>query len=259
MVDEINADADYSEDGLLGGRILLTQPRRGYRVAIDPIFLAAAVDARTGHHVLDAGMGTGAAALCLAARVPDCRIVGLESHRELQRLASHNVAANDMREIIDPLLGDIARPPPRVVGGVFDHVMTNPPYLPAAMVTAPAEPGRAAAHVESTLDLEAWIISCLGMLRPRGTLTLIQRADRLDAILAAMHGRGGDVVVYPLWPSSSSPSANRIIIQARKGTKGPMRLARGLVLHEHEGGYTITAEAILRDAASLALRHGLSS
>ena len=147
--------------------------------------------------------------------------------------------------------------PPALVGGLFDHVMTNPPYMAASMVTSPSDPGRAAAHVEGTVDLQNWIISCLGMLRPRGTLTLIQRAERLDSILAAMHGRAGDVVVFPLWPSSSSPGANRILVQARKGTRGPMRLARGLVLHEAEGGYTLTAEAVLRDAASLTLRHGL--
>jgi len=60
----------HSEDGVLGGRLRLRQPTSGYRVAIDPVFLAAAVPAGPRDTVLDIGCGVGAAALCLAARVP---------------------------------------------------------------------------------------------------------------------------------------------------------------------------------------------
>jgi tRNA1(Val) A37 N6-methylase TrmN6 len=67
-----------SEDMLLGGRVRLRQPVAGYRVAIDPVFLAAAVPAVPGDRALDVGCGTGAAAICLAVRVPDCRVTGIE-------------------------------------------------------------------------------------------------------------------------------------------------------------------------------------
>ena len=86
-----------TDDHLLGGRVRFSQPAHGYRVAIDPVLLAAAVPARAGERVLDAGAGTGAASLCLAARVPECRIVGLELQRPLQRIASHNVTQNGSR------------------------------------------------------------------------------------------------------------------------------------------------------------------
>ena len=78
--------ATTTVDPLLGGRIRLRQPRRGYRVAIDPVLLAAAVPERYCRRVLDAGAGTGAASLCLAARVPDCRIVALERDPEAAAL-----------------------------------------------------------------------------------------------------------------------------------------------------------------------------
>ena len=37
-----------TEDALLGGRVVLRQPAAGYRAAIDPVLLAAAVPARGG-------------------------------------------------------------------------------------------------------------------------------------------------------------------------------------------------------------------
>ena len=78
---------ESSADRLLEGRVVLRQPKSGYRAAIDPVLLAAAVPA-TGGTVLDAGCGTGAAALCYAVRVPGARITGLELRPDWAALAA---------------------------------------------------------------------------------------------------------------------------------------------------------------------------
>src|SRR5579863_9334849 len=87
---------EVSDGTLLGGRVKLRQPVEGYRVAIDPVFLAAAVPAASGDRILDIGCGVGAASLCLAARVPECRVIGIERERELVRLAVDNALTNGM-------------------------------------------------------------------------------------------------------------------------------------------------------------------
>ena len=74
------------------------------------------------------------------------------------------------------------------------------------------------------------------MLRHDGRLTLIHRADRLSEVLAALLGRAGEVIVVPLWPTAGQP-AKRVLVQARKGARGPLRLAPGLVLHDERGGF----------------------
>ena len=243
-----------TEDSLLGGRVRFDQPASGYRVAIDPVLLAAAVPAAAGETVLDAGAGTGAASLCLAARVPTCRIVGLEVQRPLQRLASHNVLRNDLGRRVEVIAGDLSRPPPRLAGTIFDHVMTNPPHHAAATATASPNPERARAHLEHQLDLADWLANCLRMLGPGGVLTLIHRADRLADTLAILRAPLGDLVVFPLWPRSGNRPAKRILVQGRKGSRGPLRLARGLVLHEDDGRFSAAAEAVLRHAEALELR-----
>lgn len=242
-----------TEDGLLGGRVRLCQPARGYRVAIDPVLLAAAVPARAGERILDAGAGSGAASLCLAARVPDCRVVGLELQRELARLASQNVALNGLERRIDIMTGDLGRPPPRLSGSSFDHVMSNPPFLAAESGPPSPEPGRAQAHREGEVALAEWLAGCLRLLAPGGQLTLIHRAERLGEILAALQGRAGDVVVFPLWPAPERRAAKRVLVQARKSARGPLHLMRGLVLHESDGAFTPAAERILRHGAALTL------
>ncbi len=241
--------AERTLDRLLGGRVSLLQPTRGYRVAIDPVLLAAAVDADEGDAVLDSGAGTGGAALCLAARVGGCSIVGLERDPGLAALARGSVELNREGDRVRILEGDLLAPPAPLRDRTFDVVMSNPPYLDAARSRGPDDAGRADAHLED-VTLDRWVDACLRRLRPGGRIALVHRADRLDDILAALRGRAGDIVVLPLWPRSGA-AAVRVIVRARKGARGPLRLAAGLVLHEADGGFTQAASAILREGQAL--------
>ena len=241
-----------SEDGLLGGRLRLRQPATGYRVAIDPIFLAAAVPAGPQDTILDVGSGVGAASLCLAARVPACRITGVEVQRDLVRLAGDNVALNDFSARISVMQGDLLNLPPRLAPGAFDHVMANPPFLAAGSATAPADPGKAAANLEGGANLAAWVRVALAMVRAKGSLTFIHRADRLEALLALLAGKAGEITLYPLWPGGGKP-AKRIIVRARKQIASPTRLLPGMTLHAADGSFTAAAEAVLRDGTAVAM------
>jgi tRNA1(Val) A37 N6-methylase TrmN6 len=222
-------EPEWSEDALLGGRLRLRQPVQGYRIAIDPVLLAAAVPAIATDAVLDIGCGVGAASLCLASRVPECRIAGIETQRELVRLAAENIMLNGFGGRVRAMAGDILHPPPRLEPGSFSQVMANPPYLEEGTATPPPHAGKAGAQIEGTANLAYWVRFALSMTRPRGGIT-----------------------VMPLWPASGTP-AKRVIVHARKDSASPTRLLPGLVLHGIDGRYTEAAEAILRHGEKLDL------
>lgn len=222
------------------------------RVAIDPVFLAAAVPVEPGQLVLDVGCGAGAAALCLAARVTQCRVVGFELQRDLVRLAAENAALNGMDERVSAVAGDLLRPPPRLSPGMFDHVMANPPFIARGRGSPPANAAKAAATIEGEADLGDWVRFALAMLRGKGTLTLIHRADRVDALLGQLAGRAGEITLFPLWPAAGQ-AASRILVRARTQVAAPAQLLPGLVLHEPDGRFTAAAEAVLRGGAALPL------
>jgi len=253
------AENATSQDYLLGGRIRILQPVSGYRAALDPVFLAAAVAATPGQKVLDAGTGVGTAALCLAARVAGLHVAGVERQRDLIRLAQRNVEVNGLGDRVDMMVADLKQPPVRLAGGTFDHVMANPPFLESGRGNRPPDPGKAAATVEDEATLDDWLRFCLLMVRPKGSVTLVHRADRLDQVLVALHGRLGDIVVFPLWPGPATATgpgerpAKRVIVSGRKGVATPLRLAPGLVLHAEGGAFTAAAEAVLRHGAGLTL------
>ncbi len=224
----------------------------GARVAIDPIFLAAAIAAEPHQLVLDAGCGVGAAALCLAARVPQCRIVGLELQRDLVRIAGDNVTLNGMHTRISVMAGDLLAPPPRLSPGMFDHVMANPPFIEQGRGTPAANPAKAAATIEGDANLADWVRFALAMVRGKGTVTFVHRADRIDALIGQLAGRAGEIAIFPLWPAAGR-TASRILVRATKQVQSPARLLPGLILHEADGRFSEAAEAILRGGAALEL------
>ena len=242
----------FTEDRLLDGRLRLRQPAVAYRAAIDPVFLAASVPAEPHQLVLDVGCGPGAEMLCLAARVAQCRVVGLEMQRDLVRLAGDNVILNAMEARVSVMLGDLLRPPPRLSPGAFDHVMANPPFNERGRTVLPATQGKADATIEGDADLAAWVRFSLAMVRSKGTVTFIHRADRIDALLGQIAGRAGEVVVFPLW-AGEGKAASRILVRARKQVAAPARLAPGLVLHQPDGRLSAAAEAVLREGRGIEL------
>lgn len=240
----------YTEDTLLNGRIILRQPEKGYRVAIDPIFLAASVNVQEGDNILDIGAGVGAASLCLAFREKQCRITGLEIQHEYVKLASENIVLNNMRGRVEILHGDLLKAPPRLAAGTFSHIIANPPYLEEFCNREILNLNKKVANLEGMTKLDDWIKFSLMMVRPKGYLTFIHRADRLDQIISGFAGKLGDIQIFPLWSHVGKPS-KRIIVRGQKNSNGKLTLHAGLVLHESNGDYTKKAQAILRDGHAL--------
>lgn len=248
--DELTA---INEDTLLGGRVRLMQMSVGYRAAIDPVLLAATVRAQVGETVLDLGCGVGAASLCLAARVPGVRVSGLDIQPDLVDLATRNAALNGGEEAVSFLVGDLLTPPKGMNDGSFHHAMVNPPFLRADMGHPPPNDVKATASVEGAAVLTDWVDAAVRAVRPKGSVTFIHRADRIDDLLAAFHGILGDIVVFPLWPGRGK-AAKRVIVTGRKGVSGPARISPGLRLHDDGGTFTPLANAVLRDGDPLPIR-----
>ena len=232
-----------SEGTLLGGRVAYRQFRTGHRSGFEPVLLAAAIPARSGERVLEAGTGAGAALLCLAARVADLAGIGIEIDAALAQLANENFRINGFHSIA-AVQGDVARPP---FGPVFDHVFGNPPWHDAAGTASP-NATRAMAHQAPPDLLQAWIAAMAAVLKPGGSLSLILPAASFAAAAAALAAAGlPALVLFPLWPRAGQP-AGQVILQARR--RGASRVLPGLVLHE-SAGLTAAAEAVLRHAAAL--------
>jgi tRNA1(Val) A37 N6-methylase TrmN6 len=237
--------SDTTEDKFLGGKLTIRQSRDGFRAGFDAVMLAAAVPAGAGDTVLELGAGVGTASLCLARRVTDCSITGIEIDAGIAAIARENVSINAMAERVTIVEGDVLG---SALRGDYHRVFANPPFHGDDGQKSSHE-GRERAKRDAS-GLAAWVEAGLKRTRSRGTLTLIFRADRLAEVLAAAPESG--VSVYPLWPRAGE-AAKRVIVQIVKGSSAPLQMLSGLVLHENGGKYTREADALLRGEANLEL------
>ena len=241
------SDADVTEDALLGGRIRIRQPVRGYRVNVDTLLLAAAVEARDGMRLMEAGCGVGAALIAIAVRNENISLLGVERETNIAEVARENVALNAMLSRIEIATGDALDKDADY--GVFDGVFLNPPFDADGEGNAPAEARRHAYITDAAIDL--WIATLADRLKGGAALTLIHRAAKLPEILTALEGRLGGVEIIPVRPFAAKPAA-RAIVRARKGSRAGLRLLKGLDLHDATNAkYTPETDAILKGDATL--------
>ncbi len=230
----------YSEDRFLDGRLIVRQPVKGFRAGLDAVMLAAAVEAKAGETLLELGAGAGTASLCLAARVGDCAITGIEIDPALVELANANAAANGMEARVHFIRGNALDPPKQD----FDHVFANPPFHEGER--SPDEMRARALQDEG--HLADWLRAGLRRTKSNGTFTAILSASRLGEALNAVPHRGAQVI--PLWPRAGE-EAKRAILRIRKGSRARLSFLHGLVLHLADGRYTREAEAVLRGLKSI--------
>lgn len=244
-------------DDFLGGRLSIVQPKTGHRAGSDAVFLAAAVGAQAGDAVLDAGAGVGVAGLCLLARVPETTVTAVEIDARQCALAAENAERNGLSGRFAAIGADITAPAKDLAAAGliregYGHVMANPPFYMEGAVRAAPDAARATAHVMLRGELGRWVRFLTTMAAPKGTLTVIHRADCLGALLELLQDRFGDLAVFPLFPKAAEPAV-RVIVQGRKGSRAGLRLLAGLVLHGLDGAYTAEAEAVLRGGEALSL------
>jgi tRNA1(Val) A37 N6-methylase TrmN6 len=220
--------------------------------------LGAAIPVQEGETVFEAGFGVGVASLCVLARVPGIHVTGMEITARYAMMGEENAKRNGFAhsvkiihaDVKEALRKDLANMPQH---GTFNHAFANPPFFEDGKVTQSPSLLKAAAHSFAPDDLELWIKVMYAMVGLRGTVTLIHRADTLGKILTAMEEKFGDIRVAPLYAREGT-AASRVIVQGVRGSKAPMQLLPGLILHGEGNSFTADADAVLRDGAAWRLR-----
>ena len=250
-------EEDFTDDAVLGGRLRLTQKRRGHRIGHDAILLAAATAAKPGDRAADLGSGVGAAGLALAVRVPGVDVTLVERDADLAGIAAENVGRNGFEDRARAVMLDVTGPSDAFAAaglgpGSFDCVLMNPPFNSPARQNVSPDQDRRAAHAAPDGSLAEWIAAAGWLLHSAGTLTMIWRADGLAHVLAALEPGFGGVAVLPVYGRAGQP-AIRVLVRASKGSRAPLQLLPGLDLNDASGKPTAAAEDVLRHGQALVL------
>ena len=129
------------------------------------------------------------------------------------------------------------------------HAIMNPPYNPITL-RAPKDSARAEAFMIGDGGIDAWFRTAASIIRPGGTLSLIYRTEQLGDILACMQGRFGGLEILPLH-SRGDEASKRLIVRGTRGSRAPLALLPGFVIHQDDGSFTDEAEGIFSGASRL--------
>ncbi len=210
---------------LMGGRVRLWRGR--YNPTSDAVWLAAMAADTHAQTVLEVGIGTGGAALCLMANNQDAVVTGLDISPEMLVECGANAELNG--RAIELIKADITT---WRTNRTFDLVITNPPYFKGT-------PAKHNAHHNA--DLGLWTRKCLARVKPRGTFVIIVDAGTSATIIAQMTEKCGDIEIMPLF--GARKTAERVLLRGRLGTRGPTLIHAGL---------SMNTEAVLRDGLTIA-------
>jgi tRNA1Val (adenine37-N6)-methyltransferase len=234
-------DDAFTVDTLLGGRVTLLQPARGFRTSLDPVLLSAFVRAPYGRF-LDIGCGTGALAFLLCARDPAATGVAVELQGPLVALADEGRARNGLAARLEIRAGDVRRLAPGLGAASYDLVVTNPPFRPLAGSQVSPEESRALASHEVALTLGDWADVAARVVRPGGRVAAVFPAERALELGAALHARGlSPTRARFVHPHADRP-ASRVLLEAERGGRAPFTVEPPLVVHAG-GGERFTPEA----------------
>jgi tRNA1(Val) A37 N6-methylase TrmN6 len=246
---------DLTEDAFLGGQLRLRQLKSGHRAGHDAVLLAAATSVRAGDRVADLGAGVGVAGLAVARRVAGIDLVLVEIDPVLTELARANAAANAIAA--DIIVLDVeADAATFAAAGLspdsVDAVLMNPPFNDPARHRTSPDRARGVAHVATATTLANWVHAARRILKSKGALTLIWRADGLAEVLAALDHGFGSVEILPVHGDTSGP-ANRILVRVVKGGRAPTQIHPALMLNDESGMPSKWVQEILAGKGSLPL------
>jgi tRNA1Val (adenine37-N6)-methyltransferase len=166
--------------------VVIAQPERGFRYAVDAFWLAgfALATGERPRDALDLGTGSGIVAMLLGAQgIPT---VGVDHRPEWRPLWAETLANSETAAPVELRLADVRDGVPR------DRalVVANPPYFTAGAGPASPDPWKRAARTESTASVAAFVAIAVGALSPTGRACLVVDRTREADVLAAGSASG---------------------------------------------------------------------
>ncbi len=251
-------DGELTRDEILRGRLVLWQPREGYRFAVDPLLLldfataqlAAAGGARPAA-ACDLGAGAGVIALGLALALPSAKITAVELQPRLAELARRNAVENQLADrvsVVEADLADGAAARAALPGASFDVAASNPPYRPLGEGDANPDTEEAIARHELRLTLADVAREMRRALVPNGRAFVVYPAERLGALLATLDGESLRPLRLRLVHPRPGEPARRALVEARKGARGNLVVESPLFLRDSDGEYTPDAKRALGES-----------
>lgn len=225
-------------DELHQGGLRILQSRQGFRFGMDAVLLAAFAAVRPGERVIDLGTGTGVIPLLLAASSPAGPITALEIQPDMADMAARSVRMNGLEHKITVVQGDLRAAHEMLGYNRFDVVTCNPPYERRGSGSVSPNAERAIARHEQACTLDDVAQAAFHLLRLRGRLSLIIRADRAVDTLMALKGARMEPKRICMVHPRADRAPNLMLVEAVRGGRPGVKWDQPIFVYGPDGAET---------------------
>ncbi len=243
--------SNISFDEFLGGKLVIEQPKKGFRSGNDAILLGASITNGRGK-LLELGAGVGVASLCALKNNDNLTATLIDNNPFMVELANKNIKNNNLQERAKSYEFDIAniknlyQGKQKISINYYDYVLANPPYFVSENSTKSQKKERNNARLMKQGEIEKWVKFGAATLKQRGKIIFIFNTQNLISLLQALEKSFGNIIILPI-VSRKNLAAKRVLISAIKGSRTPLELKSPLIIHKKQGGqYRKKIEKILR-------------
>ena len=234
------------------GNIKVIQ-KKGFGYGVDAVLLAAFAAGETGARCIpqgstaaDLGTDCGIVAFILTHKVAGIHVTGVEKREEAADRAREAVSLNGLEDRVRIITADVSD----IAGGtetdaetsglrgVFDAVVSNPPYFRRNSAIPSASGDRYIARHETTADMGDFARAAAALLKDGGSFYLVHRPDRLADIFSALREAGLEPKEMQMVVPSETQAANIVLIHAVRGAGAELRMLPQIAVHTPDGGYT---------------------
>lgn len=216
----------------------LFQEKNGWRFSIDAIMLSHFAKVLPDEIVLDIGTGTGIIPHLMTIDSPHTHFIGVDIEPTVIELAKKSKKRNAFSdERLSFFVKDI-RTRELSWHAKFDHITSNPPFFKISHGKISPDERIARARHELTLDAEALFQASYYYLKPRGSLWLVHRSERIDELFSlALSNRLKPAELRLVYASQKASSSKLALMRFIKDGKDSLKVLKPLYEFDEDGNY----------------------
>ncbi len=186
---------------------------------------------------VDIGTGFAPIPLFLSTRKKDLRITAFEIQKEVADIASRNISLNALEATISILHEDFRHALRHLPPTSMDLITCNPPFFKYSRHSnvSGSEYKKLARH-EVSISLEDIVVTSKKLLKDKGRLVMVHRAQRLDEVLLTLSKHAFSVKRLRLVHPRSGSEATMVLVDAANNAGQSMKVLPPLYVHEDGSG-----------------------
>lgn len=217
----------------------IIQNKDGFCFGIDSVLISDfAKDMRKGSTVLDLGTGTGIISILLSKKQDNLKIYGIEIQEDVAEMASRSVRLNNLQDSISIINDNLKNLSNHFEPNSIDVIVTNPPYKKNNTGLKNDDYRNLVSRHEIECTLEDIISISKKLLKDKGEIYMINRAERLVDIVSCMRNYKLEPKVIRFVHSKQNEKPNLVLIKAVKNAGEFLKIEKPLVVYRDDGEYT---------------------